>query len=113
MTSSIVEITSDSTPPWVLGDQLVLTCSASGIELLGLEWLVGGNNYSSKTNVRTNLTSGKSLLSIHSLSSSDAGVYECKIAYQGQGSDNIKNANDKITITAKSKYATMSIQVLV
>ena len=113
VTSSVVEIISDRTPPLMLGQQLVLTCSVSGVELLELEWLVGRSKYPDKDNVHTNLTSRMSSLTIHSLSSSDAGVYECKVAYQGQGNHSIKNTSDKITITAKSKYALMSIQVIV
>ena len=104
MTSSVVEITSDHIPPVMLGEQLVLTCSVSGFELLELEWLVGGRKYPDKNNVYTNLTSRMSSLTIQSLNSSDAGVYECKIAYQGQSNHSLKNASDRITITAKSKY---------
>ena len=113
MASSVVEITSDHTPPVILGEQLVLTCSVPGLELHELEWSVVENEYADKVHVRTNLTRGVSSLTIHTLSSSDAGVYKCKVAYHDQSNRSLTSASDKITITAKSKLTFVWLSVLV
>ncbi|XP_053098888.1 hemicentin-1 isoform X3 [Hemicordylus capensis] len=77
----------------ILGEDVQLSCKASGIPTPVIQWLKDGKPISSDESQRISLTSDSSLLNISGALTSDAGKYTCVATNPAGEEDRIFNVN--------------------